>query len=268
MLPSVRELAMRHQIHPNTVSQAYRELVDRHFVRRQHGRRMVVRSPGDSITPHEKDLDALIDAMIRQARVWNYTLQELRDRLRERLLAEPPDHVLIVDLERGTAELLRTELSRHLRVAVKTCLLEELSSSPGLGIGALIVCLPGRTWDVAKVLGPGRNALHLEPSRAEPLIARMNQLEEPSLIVLASVSPYVLQIAEGVLAPIAGTRHTIEQFCLNSNETRDFAGADLVVTDSVTCNQVQATNMFQYALVSDTTLERIKGALDPDQEAN
>ena len=45
-LPSVRSLARRLKIHPNTVSQAYQDLVGDWLVRR-HGTRTVVRPTGE-----------------------------------------------------------------------------------------------------------------------------------------------------------------------------------------------------------------------------
>ena len=50
-LPSVRGLARPHKIHHNTISQAYQDLVDRDWLIRRRGSRMVVRSPGEREYP-------------------------------------------------------------------------------------------------------------------------------------------------------------------------------------------------------------------------
>jgi GntR family transcriptional regulator len=111
-LPSVRELALRLKVSPTTVSEVYRELVGRRWIKRHRGKKMVVR-------PHDRplesglaaDLDDLIDATVRKARERGYTLQDLRNRVRQRLLIEHPDHVLVVEDEPGMRMLLQAELS-------------------------------------------------------------------------------------------------------------------------------------------------------------
>ena len=56
------------------------------------------------------DLDAVIDTAIQSAHQHGYTLQQLRDRVQERLRVEPPDHVLLVGRETGMGVILRVEL--------------------------------------------------------------------------------------------------------------------------------------------------------------
>ena len=63
---------------------------------RQRGKRLVVRSPGEVEPPEDgRDLDDLITNTIRQAREIGYSLQQLRQRVEERLFAQPADHILV-----------------------------------------------------------------------------------------------------------------------------------------------------------------------------
>src|SRR5437870_5187166 len=94
-LPSVRQMAQRHNIHANTVSEVYKDLVQRHWLKGHRGKKMVVR-PLDRVDYPVEDLDDLIDDTIRMALKRRYTLPALRQRVRERLLIAPPDHLLIV----------------------------------------------------------------------------------------------------------------------------------------------------------------------------
>ena len=132
-LPSVRELARRHDIHANTVSQAYGELVDSHWLKRHRGRRLEVRSAEEPLIPREEGLDDLINATILAAREKGYSLQQLEDRVRHRLLVEPPDHVLVVTRTVEMGKLLRSELSESAPFAVETCLLQEFLGEPRVG---------------------------------------------------------------------------------------------------------------------------------------
>jgi DNA-binding transcriptional regulator YhcF (GntR family) len=101
-LPSVRELSRRLKIHRNTVSQAYRDLKRRSWLVGRRGSRVAVRErsqPGHRTGT--SDLDDLINATIHLARERGYSLRELRERVKGRLLAQPPDRVLVVEQEVG-----------------------------------------------------------------------------------------------------------------------------------------------------------------------
>src|SRR5579862_6861936 len=85
-LPSVRELARRLKIHHNTISHAYQDLVQRHWVVSRRGSLLVViREPEETKNPaRRQNLDDLINLTIELARQQGYSLQALRERVRER----------------------------------------------------------------------------------------------------------------------------------------------------------------------------------------
>src|SRR5437879_5752540 len=109
-LPSVRELARRLKIHHNTVSEAYQELVKRRWVVRRAGSRLKVCSQPGASPGNAQDVDDFLNASIRIARNQGYSLQSLRERVRKRLLAQPPDHILVVEQAPGLRRLLQEEI--------------------------------------------------------------------------------------------------------------------------------------------------------------
>lgn len=256
-LPSVRELAQRHGVHANTVSQAYQQLVREHWIQGQRGRRMVVRSSDDPVGPADGDLDDLINQTVRVARDRGYDMQALRQRVRERLMLEPPDHVLVVEREAGLVRILTTELEPELACGVKGCLPGELEASPGNAISALVTCLPGMVWRVGSLVARHRSVFALQLPDADEMKRMVRDLERPSLVVFVSVSPYCLSTAEGLFAPVTGSRHTMENYCLGPDEKRDLRGADLVIADSVAARSVRATRLVPYRFVSADTIERM-----------
>jgi GntR family transcriptional regulator len=100
-LPSVRALARRLKIHHNTVSETYQDLVRRNWVTRKPGSRLTVGTPVGSSKESPHDLDDLINESIQRARAMGFSMQALTERVRERILAQPPDHVLVVEEESG-----------------------------------------------------------------------------------------------------------------------------------------------------------------------
>ena len=89
-LPSVRALAQRLGVHRNTIAQAYSDLILNLLVEKRAGRRLTIRAREPE--PHQGGtyLDDLINVTILEARRRGYSLQQLHERLRGRLLAGPP----------------------------------------------------------------------------------------------------------------------------------------------------------------------------------
>ena len=260
-LPSVRQIALRHKIHANTVSEAYKDLVQRHWLKRHRGKKMVVR-PFDELDHPIGDLDDLIDDTIRTALERGYTLQELRKRVRERLLIVPPDHVLIIEDEPGMRRLLRQELSDMLPLlTIEATSPDKLVGNQGPVIGALVVTLPGRVWNLVagtpSLLPRGHPLLAVEPSGVDAHLDHIRRLAEASVIGVASISQEFLRLARALLAPFVGSRHAMEEHLLNERETKDLSGIDLVFCDTVARRSIRARRIVPYHLISSATAQNI-----------
>jgi DNA-binding transcriptional regulator YhcF (GntR family) len=257
VLPSVRELAIRLKISRNTVSAAYQDLVERSYLERRRGAKMVVR-PLDALPLDPRlDLDDLIDAAIRSACEHGYTLQELEQRVRQRLLVEPPDHVLVVEPEAGMRRLLQLEVSESVPFKVDAISPDELKENRGAPIGALVVGLPGRAQLVRSLLPKTHPFLVLAPSGIDPHVKLIHELKRSSVIGVASVSPLFLEMARLLLAPFVGNFHALEEHHLQGRETRDLTGLDLVFCDSVLRARIKARQTVEYRIVSSSAAAEI-----------
>ncbi|PYS55349.1 MAG: hypothetical protein DMG13_04350 [Acidobacteria bacterium] len=256
-LPSVRQMALRHKIHANTVSEAYKDLVERQWVERRRGKKMVVRELDEVPASRKEDLDDLIDAAIRSARERGYTLRQLRKRVRERLLMDPPDHVLIVEDEPGLRRLLQQELSKMLPLTVEITSPDTLAGNQGPIIGALVVSLPGRAKRVVSILPRGHPFLVLEPSGVDAHVKLIQQLRDASVIGVASISQEFLHFARDLLAPVIGGLHSMEEHLIDEHATRDLSGMDLVFCDTVARRSIKARRIAHYRLISGATAQDI-----------
>ena len=263
-LPSVRALGRSHRIHHNTVSQAYQDLVDRDWLIRRRGSRMVVRSPGErEFPPRVEDLDDLINETIRAAQEKGYTLQQLRQRVQERLMALPPNHLLVVSQDPGQRHLIREELKEKLTFPAEACSTEELSLRPDLMMGALVVVTPGAITQIAPLVPKDRPPVSITLSPLDEHVKMIHQLKRPSTIAVVSISQVVLQTARGVLAPILGDRHTLRVYLLPVDDTSGLAVTDLVLCDVICYRQVSARKSVLYRLVSPACLEELAAAVNP-----
>jgi GntR family transcriptional regulator len=92
-LPSVRALAERLVVNPNTIAKAYTELARERVIETRQGRGVFVAPPRQIYTPAERArrMLPLLDAVVNEGTSLGFTPDELIDSLRQRLekLSEP-----------------------------------------------------------------------------------------------------------------------------------------------------------------------------------
>ena len=261
-LPSVRELARRLKIHHNTVSDAYQELVRRSWVTRRRGSRLVV-TPRENVKPPEdaRSLDDLINVTIRMARTLGYSLQSLRERVRERLLSEPPDHILVVDQDPGLREIMRGELQAAVTWPVRACSRDDLAANPGLAIGALAVTAQHAVERVDALFPKDRPVVPITFSNADDHLKRIRSLRQPSTIAVVSASRLFLGVARGLFAPAIGQRHVLREILLPDESASVARSADIVFCDSIAKRSMRSAKVVHYRLIAPESLKYVSTAM-------
>jgi DNA-binding transcriptional regulator YhcF (GntR family) len=264
-LPSVRELARRLKIHHNTVSEAYQALVRRTWLVRRRGTRLVVRGFSGGAAKTRLDLDDVINDGIRISREQGYTLQELRRRVRERLMAEPPDHILVVEEEAGLQRVLKAEIRAAGRWPVQSCSRQELAADPARAIGALVTTPQYLFGDVGGLALKKLPPVPLAFSDAEEQLGRIRRLREASVVAVVSVSAAFLATARSVLAPALGARHSLVEFLAPLEDAAALRAADLVFCDSVARKLAKSPNCALYRLVDEASMAYLMSAMESYQ---
>ena len=261
-LPSVRELARRLKIHHNTVSQAYKDLVRRAWVTGRRGSRVIVRAPEEGPERAQGyDVDDLINATIRAARRQGCSLQELREQVRMRLLAEPPDHILIVEEEAGLRRLLQEEIRGQLGQNTASCSIADLAAHPGLAIGALVVAGQYAIVEVDRLVSKSVPAVALAFNAADEHLQLLRKLDQPSIVAVVSVSAAFLQTARSLLAPALGRRHVMRDLCFPLDDPKALKAVDMVFADSIAHAHVRHSKLLEYRLIESTSLEYLRTAM-------
>ena len=262
-LPSVREFARRLKVHRNTVSQAYGDLKRRAWLMARRGSRVVIRAPGGEKTATDSsDLDDLINATIRIAREHGYTLQMLRKRVRERLLAEPPDRILVVEEEPGLRSLLQAEIRALLNWPVEGCAPGDIAKDPGLAIGALPVAASYAIENLDALVSKAVPAIPLGFGTADEQLTLIKSLCHASMLAVVSVSEVFLRTAQSLLAPAIGESHTLCGFRFPLDDPKMLRGFDVVFADSIASSQIKHTvKVVQYRLIQPASLDYLASAI-------
>lgn len=261
-LPSVRELARRLKIHHNTVSEAYQALVRRTWLVRQRGSRLVV---GSRELPRGSSagdgLDEVINAAMRRAREEGYTLKQLRERVKKRLVAQRPDRILVVDREPGFREIMRQEIREALVWPVQTCSQEELAAERGVADNAQVATPEYNVEEVEPLLAKDRPAVFLTFSTADEPLDAIRSLREPSVVAMVSISEALLRTASGFLAPALGRRHSYREVLLSPMDKVDLRSVDVAICDSVAMSIATGTHRVHYRLLQRQCLEYLATAV-------
>ena len=216
-LPSVRELARQLKVHHNTVSHVYGDLVREGWLVTRRGSRLVAvqqaRGPREDAA-RLTSLDDLIDLMVRLADEHAYSLQQLAARVRERLLAEPPDHLLIVEPEAELGNLMREEIRRAIGQVPAGYTVSRLQQDPGMAIGAVLLTPCYLVDGLDCIPSKNRRIVPLTYTPADGHLDLVRSLRQPSAVGVLSVSPAFLKTAGGLLGPVIGVRHSLHAFMM------------------------------------------------------
>lgn len=256
-LPSVRALARQSNVHHNTVSEAYQELVRRGWLTGRRGTQLVVGTGTGAplVKPHT--LDELINETIERAKEMGYTLQALRQKVLERLMVQPPDHFLLVEPEPGLREIIRQEIIDGLGLPVESCSLEDFASESSLTIGAQVLAANHLLNDLKKLVQQSRPTIGLVYSQAAEHVELIRKLKDPSMVAVVSVSESLLRTARGLMAPAIGRKHTLNEVLVMKDAAVNLDTVDLVFCDTITVCMVRSRRKIHYRLLSSACLEHL-----------
>jgi hypothetical protein len=255
----VRALARILKVHHNTVSGAYQDLVQRNWVTRQRGSKLVVgvRLPSTSGSP--ASLNQLINDTIQRARALGFSLQALTDCVRERLEAQPADHILIVEEEPGLREIIGAEVRAALGWPVELCSPAEAKRTR-VAVGAQVFAPTHILGELHPFIPENRPAVSLSYSQASGHVEAIRALSKPSAIAVVSISESLLRTARGLLAPAIGRKHTLREILMGGKARTDVGGFDVVFCDSVAFLSPRNKRTIRYQLVADSCLEHLRVA--------
>ena len=223
VMPSVRALGRQLDIAPNTVSHVYKELVEEKWLVERRGSQHVVVARKATVPNIDQiqDLEDLISHTILLAQERGYSLQQLTARLHERLLEQPPDHLLIIEPEREMGEVMREELRQAIGQAPSGCSISALRRDPSRAIRAVFLTPSYLLDGLGYIPSPSRNVVPLTFLPVDSHLTVVRNLAQPSSVGMVSISPAILQTAGRVFAPVVGTRHTLHQFLMDWPVGRD-----------------------------------------------
>jgi DNA-binding transcriptional regulator YhcF (GntR family) len=269
-LPGIRAIARSLSVHHNTVSEAMQHLIQWNLVVRRRGARLMVSSSARAAQRADGgDLEDLVAGFVAAVRAGGYGADEVLARVRERLAARGAERILAVSFDGGMRTILEAELRAAMSCPVSACSPDALIANPELGEGALVVAPPGALPRLAAGRPPARAPISIQFTDPAPYLEAVRRLREPSLVALVSVSEVFLEIARGVVGPVASKRHTLLDLHVSDAGAVRVGAADLVFCDVVTARRLPkatgASEVLAYPLLASGCVAAIRRAMGVDE---
>ena len=149
---------------------------------------------------------------------------------------------------------------------IHTCSAADLLADPDRLLGALLVSPPGDIPTLEAVIPAERPAISMIYSSTVDQASRIRRLDHPSLIVVASISEYFLEMARGVLAPAVAIGHSIRSLLISGGPPAVLGAADLIFCDYCAHPVVRSARpkaeIIRHQLISPSCPDQIQAALD------
>jgi DNA-binding transcriptional regulator YhcF (GntR family) len=251
-LPSVRAVARRHQIHANTVSAAYHDLLEQGWLELRRGSGLYVRPlqvSGDG------QLDQLLAALLQSARRQNYEPEEVLQRLEHMLHPVPYERILIAEAEPAMREILQAELAESLSVPVAG--FDSLELVPGR---VLVVALPTRAVKIRRQLPRGVPCIALRLRSVRASIEGQAKPPENSVITIVSRSAEIRLWSRAMLISVGLDPDSMSEIDAAIDRWQErLARNALVVADVVAARELPPgcqTRVFR--VIADSSLAELK----------
>ena len=269
-LPSTRELARRFRIHSNTVSAAYRDLERRGWIEFRKGSGVYVRPLGvdalGAALTTRLELDQLISAFLTLARAQGFALAEIQERVKHWLAAEPPDHFLVVEPDKGLREILVREIEEATGARARGASVAECrgDGDGAATAGAAVVAMYGHAEEVRAALPAGTTPILLHSRSVPESLQGREPPPADALVAVVSRWPQFLEWARVVLVAAGLDPSTLAfRDAREDGWQRAARQSAFVITDALTAAQLPpGLDARVFRIIADSSLDELRNYVE------
>jgi DNA-binding transcriptional regulator YhcF (GntR family) len=257
-LPSVRALARRHQIHPNTVSGAYHDLLGRGWLELRRGSGLYVR-PLDPAAQGSGTLDQLLVTLLQAAHGQGHEPGQVLARLEQLVRPRAYERIVVAEPEPAMREILQAELASQLPIFVEAMDPADFSSIPEPA-RCLFVALATRAPDVRRSLPDGVSCIALRLRSVRESLEQQSRPEPNTVISIASRSAEIRHWSRAILIAVGLDPERLCEVDANLDGWKDrLALSSVVVTDILTARALPKSRQARvFRVIADSSLEELK----------
>lgn len=260
-LPSTRELACRFGIHANTVSAAYRELVDASVVEFRKGSGVFIRERTNDDEP-PNNIDGLLATFISVASASGFSRSEIKAAMDR--WSDGPDtkKVTIVESDPGLRSIIEEEISQQLDVSASCITLDEFLNGE-YDKTATITALYDEKEKMQPAIDSRQTAVFIEANSVSHALIGSERPDKTNLIAVVSGWEQFIGFARVYLI---AAKIDPEALIIRSTSDDDWKvgldAAQIVICDSFTAKHFPDDPRVRiFRLISDESMKNLKHAL-------
>src|SRR5688572_8598752 len=247
-LPSTRELARRFNIHPNTVSAAYRELAATGLVDQRKGSGIYIRENGLD------GLDALLDRFFRDAVKAGFSKDAVLDRILNAAGKRPSGGFLVFEPNPDLADIIAFEVRAATGIQPVW-----VTDGDVLSADSTLIALFDEEAKIRETFG-SVDCLFLSPNSVANSLAGRSRPRADELVAAVSGWDDFLQLARLCLLAAGVDPGSICIYSTHEPEwRRRLTAASLIICDSVTAAKVpNHEQIVIFPVISSESLDELK----------
>lgn len=263
-LPSVRELALRHSIHQNTVSSAYRQLEEEGLLEARKGSGVFVREIAEAkrqtiFDESTGELDKLIYQFLQNAQQKGFSEINIKTRLAKFFSRNMPEKIVIVENDIELRRILASEICAEIEFPIVEMSIEDLSVET-LKSNMLIVALPETAEKIQPFLSLETQTLTLKVNSVQEELRGQQRPSNDDLIGLIShwevfrIWSKTILIAAGIEGESLIIRNAKDK-----NPLKGLSQCAFVIADSFTAQSLaEIADVRVFRLIAKESLAELK----------
>lgn len=259
-LPSVRELAIRHKIHQNTASAAYRWLKENGWVESRRGSGVYVltieQTKIDEANENiQSELDRAITSFLQEVRERGFDRRQIKSRLDILLDSKPPRRIIIVEADADLSRILGDEIAEEFSLPISVAENERNDCAKN----SLIVSLA----DLSGKFPAPTAFVGLKFNSVQDAIRGQTKPAETDLIGIASHWELFRGWSQTMLAAVGVAEENLVIRDANDADWQNgLSSCKFVIADNLTAKRLRhLKNVTVFRLVSADSIREMRGLI-------
>lgn len=256
-LPSTREIALRFSVHPNTVSNAYRQLAAQGWLEFRQGSGFYVCDAQSENSGNS--LDKIIAEFFQTAQRHGFSFSEIKTRLTNFLETQPVESFLVIESDSGLREILVEEITQTAELKVEGISFEDFRENH-FKTNPVFVAMFDEKVKIQSVLSPEKNCIFLKArSVADSMKDQPRPTENDLIAVVSGWEKFLWMAKTMLLAANIGAENLLIRHSKDSIWKKGLNSASMIICDSLTAKEFPNDKRVRsFQLISDESLSEIK----------
>lgn len=238
-LPSTHEISRRFQVHPNTVSSAYRKLAEQGSIQFKKGSGFFVCENEQASLDEEFKLDALIAQFFKTAQNLGFSIAEIKTHVEKRFSIQPPDSFLVVESDESFREILMEEIKPATNFKVYGTSFEELQSEQQ-NLTRIFVAMIDEKPKIESVLSADTTRIYLKArSVSGSLIGEVRPSENDLIAVVSGWEKFLNWSKTILVAADVEPDSIILRSTFEKDWQKGLQNAAIIICDTLTATKFQ-----------------------------